>query len=241
MLLGALALVLVGALAVLVWLLNPSEVDADALAAVRADPDVRVSVEDGYVGLTPADGVGDEAVVFYPGAHAEALAYVPIWAPIVEDTGVAVFVPDMPLSLATLDADAAEGVLADHPGVERWWLGGHSLGGIAATEYAEEHPEAPVTGLVLWAAFPADGVDLSDRDLRVLTVTGSVDGIVPTAEVRRRLDRLPPGERSVVIAGMEHSQFGAYDSFFGAGDPGVSDEVARRRVARVTASFLSSG
>lgn len=237
---GVVVLVLVVAAGLLVWLLNPSEADEDDLAAVVDDPDLAVSREEGFVLLAPAGGVGDEAVVFYPGAHTEPDAYLATWAGVVEATGVAVLVPEMPLGLAFLDEDVTERLVATQPGVDRWWLGGHSMGGIAATSYLAEHPESRYQGLVLWAAFADDGVDLSARDdLSALSVTGSADDVVATADVEERLDLLPAATTAVEIDGMEHGQFGAYDSFFGDGEPAVADAAARAELTRVTSGFLS--
>lgn len=233
------ALVLVATCALLLWLLNPSDVREQALAAVNDDAAVALSYHDGYVSLAPANGAVREAVVFYPGGHAAARAYVPRWAPIVAATGTMVLIPDVPLGLAFLDSAAADPIMADWPQVDRWWLGGHSLGGVAATDHLAAHPELDVEGLVLWAAFPDRDADLAGLDLDVLAVTGSRDEIVATQEVRASLDRLPPGTRTVEIDGMEHSQFGAYDSFFGDGDPAISDERAQSLLASETADFLA--
>lgn len=128
--------------------------------------------------------------------------------------------------------------MADWPDVQRWWLGGHSMGGIAATEHLADHPHLEVEGLILWAAFPGRHADLSDADLEVLGVTGSRDAIVATDEVQATLSRLPDDTRIVEIEGMEHSQFGAYDSFFGDGDPTISDERAHALLAAETEEFL---
>ena len=61
-------------------------------------------------------------------------------------------VPELTLNLAVLDPDAADDVIAAHPEIARWVIGGHSLGGTFAARYANEHRET-VSGLVLWAAY----------------------------------------------------------------------------------------
>lgn len=224
------------------WLLIPSAVDDALFAAVQADPDLVVTDHDEYVALTPAHHRVDRGVVFYPGSRADAAAYLPTWAPIVEGTGIAVFVAKMPLGLSVLDDDAAEAVLAAEPGIREWWVGGHSMGGITATRYLAEHPRVDVEGVILWAAFPDRDVSLTARaGLRVLTVTGERDGIVSTGEVRRHQRRLPVEARLVEIEGMEHGQFGSYDSTFGEGNPAISDEVATERLGTVTSTFLLAG
>ncbi len=60
----------------------------------------------------------------------------------------------MPLGLAVLDWDKALEVIEAHPEIRTWVIGGHSLGGAMAARFASRHPDT-ISGLVLWAAYPA--------------------------------------------------------------------------------------
>lgn len=218
-------------------LLTPSPVEEAEVAAVRTNPAVQVIDREGYIAVLPAEGPITTGMIFYPGARTVAEAYLPSWAPIVEATGVAVYLAEMPFGFASFRDDAARDIIAAEPAVDSWWIGGHSLGGITAARYADAHPD--FDGLLLWAAFPEEEVVLEDLPgLDVLAVTGSQDGIVPTGVVRERLAGSGGGADVVEIEGMEHSQFGAYRSIFGDGDPTISDDDARRSLARVTTEFL---
>ena len=220
-------------------LLTPSPVEDSEVAAVRADPAVRVIDHNGYIALLPADGSAETGMIFYPGARTVAEAYLPSWAPIVEATGVAVYLADMPFGFATFRPDAAADIVSAEPAVASWWIGGHSLGGITAARYVDAH--AGFDGLLLWAAFPEEEVALEDTPgLEVLAITGSRDEIVPTGVVRERLGASGVNSDVIEVEGMEHSQFGAYRSIFGDGDPTISDDEARRSVAEITEGFLRS-
>jgi len=81
----------------------------------------------------------------------------------------------MPLNLAVFDSERAGQVIAAHPEIELWAIGGHSLGGAMAARYAFNHPEV-IHGLALWAAYPEEGADLSLRtDLQVVSIFASED------------------------------------------------------------------
>ncbi|WP_081746931.1 alpha/beta hydrolase [Arthrobacter sp. H5] len=230
----AIALLVIAALTVVaaVVLLTPSPSDSDVAAAVRADPDVTVTDHDGYLELAPADAADtDQGLIFYPAARARAESYLGSWAPIVESTGITVYLADVPFGFATLDEGAAGRIIDAEQDVSRRWIGGHSMGGITASRYAAAHPDTEFKGLVLWAAFPAEGVEADN----VLAVSGGRDGIVPTKIVR---ERTAPTATLFEIEGMEHSQFGSYSSIFGDGDPTITDDDARRQLARVTEDFL---
>ncbi len=236
---GLAAVVYAVVVAAVLFLMYPSPVDDRAYAAVRADRSLVIDQQDDWISLAPADRPPTRGLVFYGGAHTELRAYLPTLAPIVKATGTAVFLPRQPLHFAPLDVGAAAGVMADNPQIRSWWVGGHSFGGFAATRFLAHRAGAAVEGVVLWAAYPERGTRLRP-DLRVLVVTGGRDGIVPTVDARAAAAGVP-GVTLREIDGMEHSQFGAYRSLFGDGDPTVSDAAAHAELAAITGAFLGLG
>ena len=163
--LAVLALVVLGIVLVvgLVWLNDLADPTVEATAAMGSDAAVSVSTE-GAIEFQPAEPA-TTGFILYPGARVAPEAYAPLARAIAEAGYLAVITP-MPFGLAVLSPDAAGGVIADHPEIERWVVGGHSLGGAMAAQYAAGHEDL-VDGLVLWAAYPADGTDLSGMDLVV--------------------------------------------------------------------------
>ena len=97
---------------------------------------------------------------------------------------------DMPLNLAVLNPGAADKVMAAYPEIQHWAIGGHSLGGAMAANYAVNHPEQ-VQGLVLWAAYPASSDDLSSSNLRVVSIFGSLDGLATGEKIEASRPLLP--------------------------------------------------
>ncbi len=180
--------------------------------------------------LWPTGSQRDTGLVFLPGARVDPRAYLGLLRPLAE-AGTPVVLVKPPLDLALLTSPAA--VLDDHPEVTRWVLGGHSLGGAAAT-FASGDPR--VVGLLLWAAYPAD--DLSASDLVVLSVSGDRDGLATPADIDAARPLLPAGTRYVVVAGGTHAFFGDYGEQPGDGEPGVSRGVAQRQIVVASAAFL---
>ncbi|MFE3461037.1 alpha/beta hydrolase [Nocardiopsis aegyptia] len=223
-----------------VWVLTPHRAEAQPLAQARAVPGVRIGAADDAVVLEPEGPASGAGVVFYPGARVEAEAYAASWAPVVEATGTTVVIPRMPLHLAVLDPDRADTAVADHgEGVERWYLGGHSLGGAMAAAHAGGEPAFPVAGVVLWGSYATEGAGLADRnDLAVLSVSGSEDGLSDPAAVEANRDHLPEDAVTVEIDGMNHAQFGAYGDQFGDGAARIDDPAARSALAETVTAFL---
>jgi hypothetical protein len=239
---AVLAAVVVAAAALTWWLVTLPDAEAAPVAAVLDDDDVEVAREDGVLTLRPVDGDDREAVVFLPGGGVPPEAYLPTWAPVVVDAGVTVHIPDVPLRLAILARGRADDVRERFPATERWWLGGHSLGGATASLVVADAEPGVWTGVVLWASYPAEGASLADRDdLTVVSVAGAEDGLSTPADVEERRGLLPADARTVSLDGVVHAQFGAYGTQRGDGTPTVDDAAAVDAIAAATAEGLLAG
>jgi dienelactone hydrolase len=91
---------------------------------------------------------------------------------------------------------------------------------------------------VLYAAYPAG--KLSRSDLRVLSVSGSADGLATPAKIQAAKADLPASTRYVVVAGGVHSFFGDYGVQSGDGTPTTSQAAAQAQVVTSTRALLAS-
>lgn len=180
-------------------------------------------------------------IVLYPGARVDAEAYAPLASKLSEKTGAMVAVARVPLDFALLDGDAADKVIAAHPEVERWTVAGHSLGGVAAAAYVEEHAGAAVEGLLLFASYPSDGTDLSDDDVEVASVYGSRDKVLDRRTFEEAKRRLPDDTEYVEIEGMNHAQFGSYGAQGDDGRATVTGERAMREIVDASEGLVVGG
>jgi hypothetical protein len=217
------------------WLAVGDDADPGARAAAIARHDVTVDEDDGVLTIRPADGGVDVGVVFLPGARIERGSYVATWAPIVERTGVHVFVPGVPLNLPLLGGDHVDAVRAAHPEIAAWIVGGHSLGGFTAASSLAAGDRDDVLGLLLWAAGPGRA-DLRALEVPTLVVAGAADEVVPLPMVRRGLGDLPMTTVLVVIDGMSHGQFGRYREV--DANARRSDEATLAELVAATTRFL---
>ena len=204
----ALLALAVAAIAALVWLATPiGELMPEAESALLSDAAVAVKREPWLI-FTPTEQPAREGFIFYPGGRVAPEAYAPLARALAED-GVLAVIPPMPLNLAILNPDAATAVIAAHPQVQTWAIGGHSLGGVMAARFAYVNPDA-VDGLALLAAYPEDQLDLSQRELALATIYGDRDGLATAAEIEASFNRLPSHTQKILIAGANHAQFGWY-------------------------------
>ena len=188
--------------------------DETALAALRSDGAVTVTqTETGWFFDGPSE---TDALIFYPGGKVEETAYAPLLREIAEGQ-MDVFLLQVPFRLAVLAPEKAADVMAARA-YESWYVGGHSLGGAIAANFAAKHSDG-LRGLVLLAAYPTKTLDPS---LRVLSLYGSEDGVLNREQFEAGIQYLPKDAVIQVIPGGNHAQFGSYGAQKGDGEPLIS-------------------
>lgn len=169
----------------------------------------------------------DAALIFYPGAKVAAEAYVPLMQKLAA-AGLDACLVKMPLHLAILDIGAADRVMAAHD-YPHWYIGGHSLGGAMAAQYAAKHPDR-LDGLVLLAAYPTR---LLDDRLKVVTIYGSEDDVLNRKSLEKGRQYLPADAVEHVIQGGNHAGFGNYGPQKGDGEAAIPAEQQQDETVRI--------
>lgn len=225
-------LALLGLVGGALFLATPAALLPEAQTSLRSTDAVSFSNENGWLTFQPAAQTPVTGLILYPGGRVPAEAYAPAAADIAQQGYLVVVVP-MPFSLAFLGTERAASVQAAHPGVTHWALGGHSLGGVAAAEYAAQHPGA-AQGLVFWASYPSR--DVSQQNLRAVSVYGALDTGRENYLSADARARLPMDTSFVEIAGGNHEQFGYYTGQ--PGDPPAQTPRAQQQAEAVAATIL---
>jgi pimeloyl-ACP methyl ester carboxylesterase len=219
-----------------IWASTPATPMPEALAALQPDDEVQVEIEPWLVFRPLADNptVG---LVLYPGGRIDPRAYAPAAHALARE-GYLVVIVRMPLNLAIFSPDRAADVMSAFSTIDRWAVGGHSLGGAMAARFAYQNPGA-VQGLVLWAAYPASTDDLSGRTLAVASIYGTHDGLATGDKIAAARPLLPGNTHWVAIEGGNHAQFGWYGSQSGDGTATLSREEQQRQIVGATLELLS--
>jgi dienelactone hydrolase len=220
-------------LAFVVWAATPLGPMPEALSALRSDDRVLVQTAP-WLTFRPAAAMPEVGFILYPGGRVDPRSYAP-FARDIAAAGYLVVIPPMPLNLAVLAPQRAADIMAAYPEIRRWVVGGHSLGGAMAAQFAHDHPQR-VAGLVLWAAYPAGNLSLADAALPVLSIYGTEDMGREAIEASR--SRLPPHTEWVTLPGGNHAQFGWYGPQPGDGLARISPEAQQAWVVQATLGFL---
>lgn len=161
--------------------------------------------DDNGLVFTPENPNG-QGLIVYQGAKVKTGAYAYLGEKLSEQ-GYTVSIPQLPLNFGIFGVNKAEAVIEDYPDIQSWFIGGHSLGGVAAAMYAEDHQDE-LAGLFFLGSYPAGDFALSD--LPMLSVFGENDGLTLPENIENNRVLFSANSEFVEIPGGNHAQFGLY-------------------------------
>jgi len=222
------------AVAFLVWANMVMQGDRARALDVWTNDRVEVTSTGHSVVIAPTGAASGTGLVYIPGAKFDPYAYLYKLSGIVERTGATIVITKPTLNLAFFDQRDLTTFTSDVPGVDRWYVGGHSLGGVRACMLAEG-PD--VAGLVLFGSYCAN--DLSGSGLDVLSIGGSLDGLSTPQKIADARGMLPDDARLVEIDGLDHAGFGDYGSQPGDNPAGLTGRREREEITDALALVLT--
>lgn len=204
-----------------------------------ASASVPVTLEDvgGQVIHIAATGQRRVVLVFYPGGLVRPQAYEWLGRALAAH-GVETWIPVMPFDLAVTGIDRADAIIAHVGRGVPVVIGGHSLGGAMASDYASRHASL-LKGMVLCGAYPAGNVTVS-ASWPALSLRGGNDQVASSADVEGGMARLPAGSQLVTIDGSVHAFFGRYGPQAGDGTPTVSRATAEQAIVAAITTYLAT-
>jgi pimeloyl-ACP methyl ester carboxylesterase len=229
------AVVVAAVIGFVAWAQTPLGPMPEVDKALQSDSVVDVST-DRWITFTPIHFNKSTGFIVYPGGRVHYSSYAPLCHALSARGYLAVLVP-MPLNLAVFGVNKAKDVIKSHPDIKVWVIGGHSLGGTMAAQFAHNNPSL-IKGLVLWSSYPASSDDFSKMNLAVTTIHGTNDGIVSTSQIGNSLNMFPNDANRVEIAGGNHSQFGWYGDQPGDNEATISREVQQEQIVNATIQLL---
>lgn len=228
-----------GVFSLVLWLI-PYGATGPAQAAMNSDSAVTVTETADRIVMTPTTEESEVGLFFQPGALVDARAYAAVLRPLAE-SGHAVVIPKQPFGIAFLSTGAFAAARADYSPVDRWVVGGHSLGGVVSAIDAESFATAssqPVVGVLFFASYPAS--DMSTLKAQVLSLSGSNDLLATPEKIASSRANLPPSTVFTVISGASHANFGDYGQQSGDGQPTISPDLARTEISDASLEFMKS-
>ena len=220
-LISILSIVVLLTVAFFIYVSDYYRADDVAITVMQSETSIRFS--DNLTILTPTIP-SDTALIFYPGAKVEYIAYIPILEKLCQN-GITCVLIKMPFNLAIFDQNAANKVFDELPDIENWYIGGHSMGGAMASSYAANHKDK-VKGLILLGAYIYGDVSPENA----LTVYGTLN-----ADLEKRIHYT---DNIVIIDGGNHAQFGNYGEQKGDPPATISREDQQDIAVKAIMGFI---
>ena len=203
--------------------------------AIDVLQDNDVEREEGQLLFQP-DAPNGKGFIYYPGGLVEPEAYA-VTAQGIADAGYLVVVPKMPLNLAFTGINRADGIQAEFPEIESWAIGGHSLGGAMAAEYAKNNVDG-IDGLIMFASYPANNEDFVDFPIPILTIIGSNDPGSPEQEAF--YEAVSDSASRFIIEGGNHRQYADYSFQNNDGIATISAAEQQAQIIKAAIQFLDA-
>lgn len=216
-----------------IWLSNGYSLQKGDMKYLQSNSKVEVTVEGEYTYFTPKNVSETKGFIFYPGERVDSSSYAKLCNNIAS-YGYKVVAVDMPFNYANFGKDKATKVIEDNPEITKWVIGGDSLGGTVACEYAVNNKN--VEGIVLISSYPR--YNISELGFDVLSIWGSKDNVVDYEELINSKEQLPKDTKYVEIEGANHSQFANYGMYAGDEEALISSDEQMDITVRNIVNFL---
>ncbi|MED3787704.1 alpha/beta hydrolase [Peribacillus frigoritolerans] len=206
---------------------------SDELYALVGKGDIKK--ENGFVTFEPTK-TKKVGIVLYPGAKVEPEAYG-YYAKELSKEGYTVVIPNVRFIFALFDKNKATEAKDTYPEVEKWYVAGHSLGGVAASAFAYENPKE-VEGIILLGSYPSDSNDFSKMKVPMLSLYAEHDGLSTVEKILKTKHLLSKEANMHKIAGGNHGQFGVYGKQKGDNEATISAKKQQEEMIAVTKKWL---
>ncbi len=218
-LIGLLGLIIVGGIGFYLWAVLPFTVMDEAKEGLNSNE--FVTVENGKdITFKPKDEEYTKGLIIYPGTRVDSEAYSPLAQRIAKE-GYLVVLAQMPLDLSVLSINRADKIIDRHEEVESWAIAGHSMGGAMAGFYTKDNLDK-IDGLIMLGSYVSGGTDLSETDVKVLSLYGTYDLVSDVDEVMSVKDQFPSDAVFFEIVGGNHAGFGYYGEQKGDGEATIT-------------------
>lgn len=215
------------------WLFLQSQIYQPSLAAKKAAEQATV-VKNNLVFQAKLSKA--PMVIFYPGALVEPKSYS-IWAKKLSAAGYPVYIVRFPMDLAVLAPNKANEVRNKND--RDYVIGGHSLGGVMASRYAQKH-QKNLKGVFFLASYPDKKGSLKKTSIPVLSITASRDGVLNKKAYKKAKQWLPTRTTFEVIRGGNHAGFGSYGKQKGDRTATISTAEQQQEIARYLINWLKN-
>ncbi len=235
-LLIVLAIVLIAAAGFVYYVSDYYRADSAALAALKSTDSYTVVNDDDSIIFTPKNNKSTTGIIIYPGGKVQAESYS-ILASKLAESGYTTIIVKMPFNLAFFGTDKAGDVIAKHPEIKTWVIGGHSLGGVFASDYAVNNQDK-IRGVIYLASYPS--ADASNATFKAISIRGSLDNLTTAQDMENNKNKFPANTTFITINGGNHANHGNYGAQEGDNNSTITREQQQNETVNAILEFLKN-
>ncbi|MFV0289096.1 MAG: alpha/beta fold hydrolase [Mycoplasmatales bacterium] len=173
----------------------------------------------------------EQGLIFYPGAKVDPLAY----SYLSEVTNANIYLIRPFYNIAFFNSKIATQIMAEQEKEKTWYVAGHSLGGVVASNYAQNNNEL-IKGVILLGSYPQH--KLIDNTIPYLSLYGTHDGVVGDYSEKEQL--FDNNSTLLAITGGNHAQFGDYGLQKGDNNSLITKEEQHKFIVKQIEQFINN-
>jgi predicted alpha/beta-hydrolase family hydrolase len=229
-----LAVIIVAAAGFIYYVSDYYHADSNAISAMSSNGFYSVVNTSSSITFTPAQNKSSTGVIFYPGAKVQPESYSVLASELAKN-GYTTIIVKMPFNLAIFGENKANDVISQHTELNKWVIGGHSLGGVFASDYAVNNQDK-INGVIYLASYP--NINASNASFKALSIRGSLDGLATADQISKNLDKFPANTTFVTIDGGNHYNFGDYGVQEGDNNSTITRQQQQTETINYILTFL---
>ena len=210
--------------------------DSNATEALSSNNGYSVVNNSESITFTPTNNKTTTGIIFYPGAKVQPEAYSVIASKLAQN-GYTTIIVKMPFNLAIFGVDRANNVINQHNDIQTWVIGGHSLGGVFASDFAVKNQDK-IKGVIYLAAYP--NTNASNASFKALSIRGSLDGLATQDQITKNLDKFPKNTTFITIDGGNHYNFGDYGGQSGDNNSTITRQEQQNQTVIAIINFIKT-
>jgi dienelactone hydrolase len=234
-LIAVLAIILIAVAGFAIYVSDYYHADSEALNALQPTENYTVSNGADSITFTPAQNKSSTGIIIYPGGKVQAESYAVLASKLAE-SGYTTIIVKMPFNLAFFGSNKADDVIANHSEISAWIIGGHSLGGVFASDYAVNN-QNKIAGVVYLGAYPSS--DASNATFKALSLRGSLDNLTQESDISDNKNKFPTNTTFITIEGGNHFNFGNYGIQSGDNNSTITREQQQNQTVQHIIEFIN--
>ncbi len=215
------------------WMSNGYTLQESERSYLESNSTVEVTTEGEYTYFIPKNIKSTKGFILYPGERIDSSAYAKLCNNIAS-YGYKVISVEMPFNYSKFGKNKANEVIKQNSDITKWVIGGDSIGGSVACEYAIDKKN--VDGIVLISSYSKENI--SKMEIDVLSIWGSKDSVISYTKLIDSRKNLPRDAQYIEIEGANHSQFANYGTYSRDEEALISSDDQMSKTVEYIVNFL---